>query len=479
MKRPYNLDYSIERDVDRVAYVEKVIDTLVKRPTGSDLELLASYILYGKDEEGYNAVQRGEITDRNKRYNSYKKKDDKLLSLDQILDDPMADHQFATPQAVKVYRRPHPSITRPKYDKKTGEMIDPGDSVVPGMEELWKAIDALEHRIAIMSGLVPPDENYQGKTVDAYTLYRLRHTLIDIRRHQYYLKDSFSPTLHFQTIDRPKPQYIDWTGDCNYWCSAEDLRRKLDKPSLPLYYSRDPADYPTRINPQTGALEYKWHVKSHHFDWENPYHIRCLLSVYDLLYNQMYTKLDTYGRTLIFDFERYRSLTPLTPVREFLLDCKLGHLTYPEMAVELQKQFGLTYNDNHISDILANEIPQKLATTAKRIRLLNAMTPDNSKRCHCCGRTLPRDTMFFSRNAGRRDGWASNCKECEKLQRILKGGQTLHDRRTKDAEVYEMQAGQTRDSVPVHSQQILSEPSFPVVYGVPGIDDGPDQPWGS
>lgn len=52
---------------------------------------MGSYILYGKDENGLNAVQRGETTDGNKRYGSYKKSDDKLLSLDEILENPMAD----------------------------------------------------------------------------------------------------------------------------------------------------------------------------------------------------------------------------------------------------------------------------------------------------------------------------------------------------------------------------------------------------
>lgn len=52
---------------------------------------MGSYILYGKDENGLNSVQRGETTDGNKRYGSYKKTDDKLLSLDEILENPMAD----------------------------------------------------------------------------------------------------------------------------------------------------------------------------------------------------------------------------------------------------------------------------------------------------------------------------------------------------------------------------------------------------
>lgn len=71
MKKKYSLDYSIERDIDRLKAVEEILDTLDTKPSNTDLEQMASYILYGKDEEGKNAVQRGETTDSNKRYNSF------------------------------------------------------------------------------------------------------------------------------------------------------------------------------------------------------------------------------------------------------------------------------------------------------------------------------------------------------------------------------------------------------------------------
>lgn len=71
MKKKYSLDYSIERDLDRLHAIEDILDTLDTKPTNAELEQMASYILYGKDEEGKNAVQRGETTDSNKRYNSF------------------------------------------------------------------------------------------------------------------------------------------------------------------------------------------------------------------------------------------------------------------------------------------------------------------------------------------------------------------------------------------------------------------------
>ena len=52
MKKKYALDFSIERDSDRCHAVQEIIDTLDTDPTATELEQMASYILYGKDENG-------------------------------------------------------------------------------------------------------------------------------------------------------------------------------------------------------------------------------------------------------------------------------------------------------------------------------------------------------------------------------------------------------------------------------------------
>ena len=105
---------------------------------------------------------------------------------------------------------------RPKYNKKTGELIDPGDSDIPFMVSLWDSIDRMERWIAQLEGKIPADENTLIFE-DDYRLYRLKHTLIDLRRHQYYLKDVYKPTLHFLALDHPKAQFYDWSGDAYYW----------------------------------------------------------------------------------------------------------------------------------------------------------------------------------------------------------------------------------------------------------------------
>ena len=56
MKKPYSLDYTIERDTDRLKLVEEILDTLDHDPSETDIEQMATYILYGKDENGLSSL---------------------------------------------------------------------------------------------------------------------------------------------------------------------------------------------------------------------------------------------------------------------------------------------------------------------------------------------------------------------------------------------------------------------------------------
>lgn len=435
MKKSYSLDFSIDRDVERVTAVADILDRLEKNPSESELEQMASYILYGKDEEGYNAVQRGEITNGNTRYSSYRRKDDKLLSLDELLENPLTDQQDFKPSTSRThYTNKKPQIKRPKIDRKTGAVTDPGDSIIPGMIDLWDSIDRLEHQIAVLEGKIPPDESVTVQ-LDSYHLYQLKHILIEMRRHQYYLKDSHCPTLFFPGVDHPKTQFVDWTSDCYYWMPFAVWQKRVAA-ALTSAVSRDLSNYETRESPS--GLEVKWVVCRHTFDWEDPLHVRALINNYDALYDYLYEKLDTYGRTLIFDFERYRAMANLTPVRDYLLDLKLAHTPYPTISQSLQQKFGIVYNDNHLSTILSREIPEAIAATAKKHRLILDTPTEEKKKCYTCGRLLPRDPLFYTKNRSRRDGLSSNCKDCERQRRIVKGGQSLYDKRSKDTAMHQV-----------------------------------------
>ena len=433
MKKKYSLDYGIERDIDRVAAVKNILDQLATDPTPLELEQMGSYILYGKDENGLNAVQRGETTDGNRRYGSFKKKDDKLLSLDEIVDNPLADQQALKPLNQRsTYTKKKHVIQKPKYDKKTGELIDIGDADIPGMIELWERIEHLEHIVAQNEGKLPIDED-TNLLDNNYKLYQLKHMLIDVRRHQYYLKDAYKPTLHFQTMDHPKAAFYDWTSDAFYWISREEWQRRVDN-ALLSSISKNIADYETRNN----GAEVKWVIRKHTFDWENPLHIRALINNYDAIYEQFREKIDTYGRTLIFDFDRYREMAKFTPLRDYILQLKLDRIQYCDIIKELQLKFGIKYNENHLCTILSREIPERIAEAARRYHLMLDTPQEKKKLCKYCGRYLPVDPLFFVRNRSRKDGFSGTCKECEKRKRIERGGQGVNDRRTKEAQMYQV-----------------------------------------
>lgn len=439
MKKPYSLDFSIEKDTERVAAVAQILDSLEKNPSDTELEQMASYILYGKDDDGYNAVQRGEVTNGNTRYSTYRRKDDKLLSLDELIENPMTDErELQTTLKRSVYNNKKPTINRPKFDKKTGAMTDPGDSIVPGMIELWERIDRIEHQLAVLEGKLPPDESVTV-WLDSYRIYQLKHILVDLRRHQYYLKDSYNPTLHFPGADHPKQQFVDWDSDCFYWLPYDQWSTRVTTSLLPI--SKNLEDYETEERPD--GLYVKWIVARHTFDWENVAHVRALINNYDALYDQLYEKLDTCGRTLIFDFERYREMCHFTEVRSFLLDLKIARMPYPQIAQALQEKFGLTYNENHISTIVSKEIPQAFADVAAKHRLILDTPKEQLKTCYRCGNSYPRHKLFFTKNRTRKDGFSSSCKDCERLARIQKGGQTTYDRRSKEAALHTMQARET------------------------------------
>ena len=437
MKKKYSLDYSIERDTDRLKAIEDILDTLDTKPSNSELEQMASYILYGKDEEGKNAVQRGETTDSQKRYNSFKKMEDKNLSLDEILDNPLADQEHLQQFDTKyIYTKKKPSIRKPKYDKTTGALIDIGDADIPGMQELWDRIDYLEHVVAVNEGLSPADESV-SILPDAYRLYQLKHTLIDVRRHQYYLKDYYKPTIHFVAIVPPRPQTYDWDSDSQYWISYEEWERRTST-SLLSSVSRNIADYEQRENPITHELEVKWVVRRHTFDWENPKHIKALIDMYSAIYMEMWDKLDSWGRTLIYDFDRYFDMCHFSPVREYILTRKIDKVPSTEITKEVKEKFGIQYNESHVQAIVSKEIPEAMAKMATMHRMLLTTPPKDRKTCYCCKRSLPRNNYFFVTNNNRKDHFGSTCKECDRQKRILNGGQSKYDRRNKDTTMHEV-----------------------------------------
>lgn len=439
MKKAFSLDYSIERDTERLAAVEKILDSLDTPPSSKDLELMGSYILYGVDENGLNAVKRGEVLDNNKRYKTYVKRADRNESLEEFIESPQGQQVELQPFEYRNTNRttnPRQQIRKPKYDKE-GNLVDPGDSDIPTMQDLWDAIAHVEKTVRVNEGKEPYSDDVSLLRSD-YDLYKLKHALVDMRRQQYYLKDMFKPTLHFVAIVPPRPQLWSWDEDSAYWVSQEEWQYKVEHTYLSST-SRNLEDYETRTLPD-GTLQVRWVIMHHDFDWENVDHVKILMKRYSDIYMQVYDKPDSWARAMLFDFDRYFDMCEFSPEVEYIVTRYIDRAKTEDIVEEVKEKFGITYNNTHLYNITEFQVPRAMVTAAARYRQMLTFKGDDLKQCHACHRSLPRTNLFFSVNRGRKDNLNSICKECEKMRRIRKGAQTPYDRRRKDTKMSKVPA---------------------------------------
>ena len=141
MPMRFNLDFNLKTSQERLEFLRNTVDfsTLTKK----DLETCTDYVLYGKDPEKDNTsiVDRGEVYIKTK-YKSYNKTEP--VSLEALMESPTFDESIFRKEK-DIYRKPKPKIDREKCKD------------VPGMKELWEAIDLLEHRFKLAKGLIEPD----------------------------------------------------------------------------------------------------------------------------------------------------------------------------------------------------------------------------------------------------------------------------------------------------------------------------------
>ena len=157
------LDFDIYSDKDRAAAVRQELAALKRPPTQSQLETMANYILFGKDENGQNAVDRKEVQIQTK-YNSYKKKNTE--SLEALIESPTFNEADVQPIHRSIYKNPKPTL----------------DKTLPELQPLLRVIESYESQLEDLSNL-PQTKEVKDR------IYNLKHLLISLRRDQYAVQD--------------------------------------------------------------------------------------------------------------------------------------------------------------------------------------------------------------------------------------------------------------------------------------------------
>lgn len=285
-----SLDYSLNSTAERLSYVA-AIPNLSSQPP-SFLERCADYILCGKDPKLLSPLDRKEILRPATRHDTYNKSHP-TESLEGLTESDPTFEVRLSPQ--------------PRYISPTPKIL-PEDSNLPGMREL-------QDRIATYDALLKSDA-----PLTSYRRYQLNHILIDLRRHQYYIKDAYKPTIRFTRVTPPEHLSTNLSADTGLWLSSEEWCARKRHPQ-PYDLPQPPLEN-APINDQ-GQLY--WRLSSNELNYEDPRHIRCILRHYVSLLKHSYDDLESDARAVCWDIEQLIEEANLTDLEQHLLEQYVAH----------------------------------------------------------------------------------------------------------------------------------------------------------
>lgn len=416
------LDFTLETMDERQTYVDKLVKDWEEKGRilrEVDLTLLADYILYGKEEDGLSPVKKKEV-EIDTKYGSYDKKN--LYSLEQLLEYPSFDESSLSP------------ITKKRFYKKGTKNFNREEvSEISEFHELWRGIDNLAAELSFFEGKkeledFPPEiQNHLKhlpKTPTQLDLYKKKHTLIEMRREQFTLRDFFIPTLFRHT----SPHYQNEITEVRW--------QDFDYQILPLgvYNKNDPIftlfiDKGSYLYGKDAALLEKrdFYIPEpteHTLDFRNPEHLYQLFRFYEELRIAAIDNPESTINLILDTLDFYIAASHLNEQTKEILFLKIQKYTNEFISDYINKKYHKKHTPNYISTIFKGRICEDIAETAQ-LHYDTFMARHNKlafKTCSTCGVTKLKDVRNFVRKNRSADGVSSRCKECDRIEREeLKG----------------------------------------------------------
>ena len=356
MKIANMLDFNLQAYQERLGLVNYLDEQgLLSMCPPSELDKVANYLLYAEDVDAEVELKEGSR---------------KKVSYEALIETTLGEATVQKSQEVSIYRVPRPTIDR----KKDGD--------IPFMKDLWEAIDIIAEKYQYCREVLEGkrDMDLERVLVPTYqTKYFLREWMIDLRREQFLLKDSFCPPVGLIGSFGQRAERPDYVGMC------------IGKIIL--------CDNDMMI------------------DFGNWQHLHAMLKYY----NGMKMKVE--GDPFHPWWEPYNFLdilierTRFSPEHQLILERKINHVPNEKIVEELEATGSKTYSVNYISTIWKQHITKQLTKTAYLWWEEKIHKPDGTlenmtrwKICPQCGRQLYAHELNFGQY---QDGtWKDICKDC-------------------------------------------------------------------
>lgn len=397
MPMRFKLDFTLKTSQERLNYLKENVD--FDQLTKKDVETCTDYVLYGKDpdKDDTSMVDRKEIYIKT-HYNSYNKTEP--VSLEGLMENPAFDESMLT-QDRHIYKKTKPTIDREKCKD------------IPGMQELWDAIDKLDHLLKLAKGEVEPQEGEQVPNYDSKQLYHLNHHLIALRKQQYMLKDSAFP---------------EFMAAKNYGSFYESpTMAEMNYPVFPCGTMRSEKD-PDFMNPTISQRELVTNVEEKieelkkankpYVNFMDKSHIYQLCLNYYQIKDQAEKNPDSPLNNLLWTLDFYIEKANLSEQQRLIVAAKKQGLLNKEICELLMEKMGIYHQENYISTIW-NKVCGLIADAAD-LNYDEWCCKDYKaawKKCNCCGRLMLRDPRNFVRKAKALDGLTNRCKKCDQKKR--------------------------------------------------------------
>lgn len=238
--------------------------------------------------------------------------------------------------------------------------------LIPGMKQLREAISDWETKLA---------------TATNREAYIIKHTIIDLQKDQYVLKNSYYQPITMNQLTRSK-------------C------------------------YPTLDSKEEMAPDGE--VRFSGVSLLDPRTISAILCNYAKLKEDSWENFESDTWYFINDFEAIcdEALKDY-PLYMRLIECKIDGMSNIDIQETLQFEFGIKHSIEYISSLWRNKIPKIIAEAAQdqwiQWYYLN-IEKGQYKRCSRCGEIKLATNRYFSKNKTSKDSYYSICKRCRNLK---------------------------------------------------------------
>lgn len=438
MNNRLHLDFQIESIDDRNKFLEEYLqrEEFIKKPlTEEELETCANYILWGKDKDGKNVVQRKEIQIKTKNGTWDKREDD---SLDALLETPSFNEAtIIGPNSVRT------KIPREVFSR-TKALKDAPDALKPIFKDLFYQIDKLDltlnyYDLAHGKRKNPPREELlqqftpeeqlqleeDSKHLNQFKYLKMRHLLVELRRQQFTLKDSYSSIIQRHTV--PSVEYMPNSISFETEISVLPLGTKNKNKIASLIFRDEyiPSEY-TEEELQS-ISNFLWEKKKESnditIDFRELEHVYNLFTLFfDLEDEALKKEIESETGSLLQTLKFYTDMADLSEAQREILNLKVRKYKNQDIANIINQKYNKSYTANYISTIFRQKIIRQINEAAQFHEEIigNLFFPENFKRCTCCNKMMLRAPENFVRKTRAKDGFSNRCKRCDKADRLRK-----------------------------------------------------------